>query len=74
MNSPCTHKKEILYDSIYIRFKNRQNKSIVTEVTTVVTSEGEYQLGEGSRVPTEDVLYLGFKGWLLGYIPKISPR
>lgn len=51
MSSLCT-KRQILHDPIYMRLKNRQNYSTVTDVQTLLTSEGYYQLGEGRKEPS----------------------
>jgi len=34
-----THKKNVLYDSVYINYKKKQSKPVLLEVRKVLTSE-----------------------------------
>lgn len=59
-NSKIQTQKYILYDSIYIRFKKRQNYLMVIVLRIVFTScEGRYRLGRDTREPSR-VLEMGF--------------
>lgn len=46
-----------MYDSIYIKFKNRSNSSVVTEFRIVVTYRGERNMGITDRERTEETFW-----------------
>lgn len=50
LSKKCQIKKEyILFGVIYMKFKNKSNSSVVTEVRTVITLGGGYRMGRDTR-------------------------